>query len=325
MASRSATSGAWRSGRRRVRPRCSLPIVAAPAAHLPPLNSGGRGAALARRLAAAALPASAVALAGWRRSALTKTGAIAAAVVGTLVYGLGGLAAAAALVAFFVSGSRLSRRRLVSGELVAAKGGRRDALQVLANGGAAATAAILANAGYPHAQGGILGALAAAAADTWASEIGVRSSTPPRLITTGERVPPGTSGGVTRLGWLASAGGAAFVAAAYLLAGRGRDWPAAPPSALLGGLLGSLADSLVGATLQASYRCDRCGQRSESPRHACARGGAMRVTRGRAWMTNDGVNLVGTTVGAAVGAAVWSAPRCATLGPAPAARVGRQD
>jgi len=290
-----------------------------------PPELGGAGGALARRLAAAALPALAVAVAGWQRSALTGTGAVAAVVVGTLVFGLGGLAAGAALVAFFVSGSWLSRRRRVAGELVAAKGHRRDSVQVLANGGAAACAAILLSTGLARARGAMLGALAAAAADTWASEIGVRSPTPPRLITTGRRVPPGTSGGVTRWGWLASASGATFVAAAYLLAGRGKDWRATLLSALLGGLLGSLADSLVGATLQASYRCDRCGQRSESRRHACDQGGAMQLARGWAWVTNDAVNFVATTLGAAVGAAVWTDRGCATLGPASAPRGRRSD
>jgi uncharacterized membrane protein len=196
---------------------------------------------------------------------------------------------------------------------------------VLANGGAAACAAILVSNGLTRARGGIVGALAAAAADTWASEIGIRSPTPPRLITTGKLVPPGTSGGVTRLGWLASAGGATLVAAAYLLAGRGTDWRPTLLSALLGGLLGSLADSLVGATLQASYRCDRCGHRSESPRHGCGQGGAMQLARGRAEVTNDAVNLVATTVGAAVGAAVWTDRACATLGPASASWGRRSD
>src|SRR5438093_5230732 len=52
---------------------------------------------------------------------------------------------------------------------------------------------------YP---GGPAGALAAAAADTWATEIGAFSPFAPRLITSGRQVPRGTSGGITVLGSL---------------------------------------------------------------------------------------------------------------------------
>lgn len=145
-----------------------------------------------------------------------------------------------------------------------------------------------------------LGALAAAAADTWASEIGVRSPTPPRALMTGEVVPPGASGGVTSLGWLASAGGALLIGVTWAAAARDRPWRWSLGVALIAGLAGSLADSLAGATLQASYICLVCATPSEAPGDHC--GLPRRRARGRTWITNDAANVIGTVTGGVVGA-----------------------
>jgi uncharacterized membrane protein len=75
--------------------------------------------------------------------------------------------------------------------------------------------------------------------------------------------------------------------------------------ALLAGLGGSLADSLAGATIQASYLCDDCGEPAETPGVHC--GGPMRLVRGYARITNDAVNAIGTAAGALVGAALAEA------------------
>src|SRR5512142_3414403 len=118
------------------------------------------------------------------RAWLTPTGVVAAAAVGaatTLGTGWRGLAL---LAVFFVSSSALTRG-----------GGRRTASQVFANGGIAAVAALLSLLGRAWLPA-FAGALAAAAADTWATEIGSRSSATPRLVTSAGPGPPGPSGGV---------------------------------------------------------------------------------------------------------------------------------
>jgi len=215
---------------------------------------------------------------------LSLDGALAALAVGTLVaLGLG-WAGLALLCAFFLSST-----------LLTPAGGRRTADQVIANGGVAAAAALLAS-GHPAWTAAFAGALAAAAADTWSTEIGARSRRAPRLITTGIHVASGTSGGVTWLGTAAGATGAAFIAAAAVLLGLARPWGAAMVG--IGGFAGCLADSLLGATLQARYRCPGCGAAGETPRPCCGRPAAL--AGGLRWMTNDTVNLLATLAGAGV-------------------------
>jgi uncharacterized protein (TIGR00297 family) len=188
------------------------------------------------------------------------------------------------LVAFFLSST-----------LLTPGGGRRTARQVVANGGVAAAAALLAR-GDPIWTAAFAGALAAAAADTWSTEIGGRSRSAPRLITTGAPVPAGTSGGVTWLGSLGGAAGAAFIGVLAALLGL-MGWRVAPAIAA-GGIVGGLGDSLLGATLQARYRCPACGAVLETRRHGCE--GTAEHIAGRTWMTNDAVNLAATLIGAAV-------------------------
>ena len=215
---------------------------------------------------------------------LSRGGTLAALLVGGAVVAGAGGAGLGLLLAFFLSSTWLTPG-----------GGRRTAKQVLANGGVAAAAALLARAN-PIGMLAFAGALAAAAADTWSTEIGGRSRSAPRLITSGAVVPAGTSGGVTWLGTGGGAAGAVFIAAVAALLGLvGR------PAALLvavGGIAGGVADSVLGATVQARYRCSWCGAVGEQPRHGC--GAAADRVAGLTWATNDTVNLAATLVGAAV-------------------------
>jgi uncharacterized protein (TIGR00297 family) len=250
---------------------------------------------------------------GYRRRSLSPSGVLGAVLVGTTIFGLGGWAWGTLLVVFFVSSSALSHFKEARKAALAekfSKGSRRDLAQALANGGAAALLAI-ANALWPHPAwwAAFAAAVATVNADTWATELGVLSAAPPRLITTGRPVAAGTSGGLTRLGTLAALGGAALIglvaAVFHLAAGR----PAAEAAALLAivalaGLLGSLVDSLLGATVQSIYYCDRCAQETERhPTHRC--GSPTRHLRGWRWLDNDLVNFISSVAGAAGAGVVW--------------------
>jgi uncharacterized protein (TIGR00297 family) len=248
-----------------------------------------------------------IALAAWRAGSLNRQGAAAAAVLGTIIFGLGGWGWAILLLGFFISSSALSRmfrRRKKSLDEKFSKGSQRDAGQVLANGGIAG-GFVLFHVLFPTATWpwvGFAGALAAANADTWATELGVLSRSTPRLITTGRPVERGTSGGISWAGTAAAAGGSLLIAVFGVVCWQGTVFVLAPNALAwlvgisLAGVAGSLADSLLGATLQAIYWCPSCQKETErSPLHSC--GTHTHLIRGWAWLNNDWVNGACTLAG----------------------------
>lgn len=188
---------------------------------------------------------------------LTRRGAAAALAVGVATLWGFGWRGLILLLAFFVSSSLLTAAAK-GGENGSAEG-RRNARQVIANGGIAALAALAGNWAW------FAGALAAANADTWATEIGSHSPTPPRLITNWTTVPAGTDGGITLLGTAGGIAGAGLVGTLSYLFGQDAAM------ALIGaGTAGMIMDSLLGAIGQGKVR----------------------------WIDNDAVNLAATLTGA---------------------------
>jgi uncharacterized protein (TIGR00297 family) len=243
-----------------------------------------------------------VAAGAWWAGALTRAGAAAAVLVGSAILWGTGWAGGAVLGAFFVSGSllgRLAQRRPSASD---ARGERRDHVQVLANGGAAAAFALL---GLREPELGlwiVTASLAAAAADTWATALGATSPDDPRDLLTRRQVPRGTSGGVSSRGSLGGAAGALFVAAVGAAATRR---PTLLIAATLIGVGGMFLDSFLGASVQARFRCPACSVASERRRHRC--GTPTTLIGGWWWLDNDGVNAL-TTLGAALaGALAWAA------------------
>jgi uncharacterized protein (TIGR00297 family) len=254
-----------------------------------------------------------------RRKLLDASGAVGAVVVGSAVTTAGGLDGAATLLYFFGSSSGLSRafarrKRAIEREKFA-KSSQRDLAQVAANGGVAAALALASTTPWGARRHGLLtagfvGALATANADTWATEIGTLSRRLPRLIITGRVVEAGTSGGVSALGLGATAAGALSLSAVHLAARRvvrggnptSDSW-AACAAGTVGGVAGSLVDSVLGAVWQAMYRCPRCGVETERRLHTC--GTRTEHVRGPQWMDNDVVNALSTAGGALIGGLVW--------------------
>ncbi len=249
----------------------------------------------------ALLAAAVIAALAWRCRWLTGDGALAAAVVGAAVLGFGGWTWAGALAVFFVSGTALTAVGRGGKTQPEHRGRGRDALQVLGSGGVAAAISALWGAGagadclrlvLPAA---FLGSLASAAADTWGTELGMLNPHPPRLITTWQRVPRGTSGAISPAGCLAAVAGAALVAG---VGAQGDGW--AFTAAWIAGVLAMFLDSVLGATVQASFvRRDGSVGEDREP--------GARLARGVAWITNPVVNLFATLAGALLAALIYSA------------------
>lgn len=264
-------------------------------------------------IAVAVLANGAAAVGAHRKDAVTTGGAVAGFVVGAGILSFGGWLSWLLLMVFFGSSSVLSRLQAsVRDELEALheKGSRRDHVQVLANGGVGlAMSVAYAATGRPMFLIAVAVSFAAANADTWASEIGVLASKRPVSILTGKPLPRGTSGGVTLLGFAASAAGAAVIAAAFT---AGFGFLAGWSPALLGvfavvtggGFLGSVIDSVLGATVQAQYADGETGAATERS--------VTRTTdtpntlvRGFAAVTNDVVNALSCVLSTAAGAALY--------------------
>jgi len=237
-----------------------------------------------------------IAYLAYRARSLDRSGAYAAFIIGTVIFGLGGWRWAVLLLTFFITSSGLSRafkeRKREANEKYA-KGGQRDAGQVFGNGGIpalfAALHVFLPEANWPWLV--FAASLAAVNADTWATELGVLNPTSPRLITDLRKiVEKGTSGGVSLVGTLAALAGAGIIGLeALLLTPTGSNWIFFI-LVTVAGLLGALFDSLLGATVQAIYYCPACRKETErNPTHNC--GAETSQIRGWKWLNNDWVNF----------------------------------
>ncbi|KAI1286438.1 Transmembrane protein 19 [Halotydeus destructor] len=252
---------------------------------------------------------------GFKKKSLDKSGAFLAIIVG-FVLTLSNYCFMAAMLMFFFTSSAMTKYKEQAKakiEVDFKKGGQRNWVQVVCNGGVACELALLFL--IERGSGGeipinfaldydaswfaisVLGALACCNGDTWASELGSVVGGQPRLITNFAKVPKGTNGGVTFVGLVLSAAGGFVVGFAYyfvlLCLGSREHLLMAPPqwpilaTGAAAGLLGSILDSIIGATLQYSGRDSR-GKIVECP------GDRVEWISGMSLLDNHSVNLVST-------------------------------
>jgi len=238
----------------------------------------------------------------FRFQLLSKSGVWGALILGTVIFGLGGISWAILLLAFFISSSGLSKllsHKKSSVNEKYAKGSTRDIGQVFANGGIAGLFVILRiffpGESFPWLA--FAGTLAAVNADTWATELGVFSRLSPIHLITGKKVEKGTSGGISLEGTLAALIGALVIGVLAII-----FWPKSVNKLEetnlllqiiaigLAGLFGSLVDSFLGASFQKLYYCPICKKDTERyPVHTC--GANTEYLRGWHWLNNDWVNV----------------------------------
>ncbi|XP_039617860.1 transmembrane protein 19 [Polypterus senegalus] len=213
-----------------------------------------------------------------KKKSLDHTGALGALIVGFILT-VANMSFFSALITFFLTSSKLTKwrgnvKRKIDSEYK--EGGQRNWVQVFCNGGVPTELALLymietgpgeipVDFGKQYSATwmclALLGALACCTGDTWASEIGtVVNLHPPRLITTWKKVPVGTNGGITLVGVIASFSGGLVVGLAYYFSQlifvkdlylAAPQWPVVVYGGIAG-LLGSMLDSFLGATMQYS-------------------------------------------------------------------------
>ncbi len=185
------------------------------------------------------------------------------------------------LLAFFFLGGLFTRYKYdfkKARGIAESKGGVRGYKNVFSNSLAALVLAVAWKVFPAHAiflLPAYLGSIATATGDTLASEIGQTWEGEPRMITTFNKVRPGTDGGVTLLGEyaaLAGAGAIALLSIIYI-----KNDPGLAFAVLAGGFIGTNIDSVLGATLQQ-----------------------------KGYLSNNGVNLFATISGAIVSAILYS-------------------
>ncbi len=231
---------------------------------------------LARRAAIGLAVNVAIATLAWLARSIDVPGAVSAVVIGTAITAGLGLRGLAAMIAFFVVGSavtRLGYRVKAQRGIAQEKGGARGWRNAWANGGVPAGLALLAGFSAPDERAlfaiAYAAAVATAAADTCSSEVGKAYGRRTFLITTLRPVPPGTEGTISAEGTAAGLAGALVIAAVGALGGL--YGPGAAVLVAIAGLLGSLAESLLGT-----------------------------VAERRGWLDNDLLNAVNTAIGAAL-------------------------
>lgn len=248
----------------------------------------------------------AVALAAVLLNTIDGRGFLASAAVGfAIMYG-GGFQWFIVVAVFFILGVAFTLYKYGYKKKIGGaqdKGGARNWPNILANGGFASVVAIW-NFFSPEIGVAVmfLGAISASAADTAATELGLLSHGQPRLITHPSRgVPPGTSGGVSPLGFAGAAFASLVIGLMGFALGIISDPVVAVSVSVVGGVFGALLDSVIGAAFQRKGHCAVCFKPTEALKH-CGEG--TKRTKGVPYIENNVVNVFSTIAGAGASVAM---------------------
>lgn len=256
---------------------------------------------MTERLLIGLLFATIISISSYLARFLTISGSVVQFILGTILLGLGSWQWTVPMLVFFILSSFLSKFRQhhrSAVESIFEKSSRRDAWQVIANGGVAGVITLF----WFFTKNDVLyiaylGSIAAATSDTWGTEIGTLSRSSPTLITTLRRVEAGRSGAISLLGIVAGMVGSFTIWLSSLPWLSSNQYAIVLLATIFGGMIGSLADSFLGATLQIQYRCSVCDSLTERRIHC---GGETQIESGLRWIENDQVNLICTLAGSLI-------------------------
>lgn len=183
----------------------------------------------------------------YKRKALDLFGSLTMIVMGVVIIFSAGANWLLLLIIFLVLSLFATRYSKSYKRSLGEYEGRRSSKNVISNGIVAFMMAAFGGYYLPFV-GGFIGAIATATADTLASEIGILQE--PRLITTFQKVAPGTDGAISVLGTAVGMLGAFIIGiSAYVLGVISNPWSAIFVS-VIAGTIGCFMDSLLGATLE---------------------------------------------------------------------------
>jgi uncharacterized protein (TIGR00297 family) len=157
---------------------------------------------------------------------------------------------------------------------------------------------------------GVIAQYAAVCADTWASELGILSKSPPILITTLRPCPRGTNGGVSLYGLQVSvAGGVLMGIVGVLIAPMFASYSVTEKVQFIAftgvvGLFGSLLDSLLGALFQNSV-VNSAGKIIEQPNGYVVLESEGKLISGNGLLDNNQVNFLMASHTAILTMALW--------------------
>mgnify|MGYP001259891161 CR=1 FL=1 len=227
-------------------------------------------------------------------------GTISSIFMGNLIYLVTGIGGFILVIEFFIIGFICTKFRFNQKRrngIAQEKDGIRSWQNVIANGFAFSLfGTIFYSTNNEIFLIGFISSIAIATGDTLATEIGLLSSKKPRLITNFKQVETGRSGGITILGSLASIIGIIIIILSSSINGFSVNIDLLS-IAIIGSFCGILIDSILGATVQAQYFCDKCEKFTELASHHEQQN---KLIKGRAFIDNNIVNLFSTLTGSLI-------------------------
>ncbi len=251
-------------------------------------------------LFAALILSSVISIISYKIKYLTKSGSAAMFVLAFLIFGFGGWKFTLPIVSFFISSSYLTKLNGNKNKPIDtfnSNQGQRNYKQVLANGSLAALVVLL-NKFYDNELLYVVyvSIIASACADTWATEIGTYNKAKTINIVTFKTAEPGISGGISFPGTMAAFAAVffIFVSSVFFI---NNNLIKSFVIIFASSILGSFADSVMGAVIQSKYLCRNCGRTVETRSH-CNK--PAEYVSGIKLIDNNWVNFLSSFTAAAV-------------------------